>query len=106
MNGQQMCLREYGTNASATSAPCLGVILSEPSPRVYRLTSTPFKHDLVRVQSGQAAASGEVEHSPSFADYMRQVETWAAAYDREPVPMTAEDFEALYDEAFPPMVQP
>ncbi len=106
MNGQHMCLREYGTNASAPTAPCLGVIQSEASPRVYRVTSTPFRRDLVRVQSGQAAASGEVGHSPSFADYMRQVETWAAAYDREPAPMTAEDFEALYDEAFPQMVQP
>lgn len=103
MNGQQMCLREYGTNASSTSAPCLGVVQSELSSGVYRLTSTPFKRDLVRVQSGQAAASSEVASPPSLAAYMQQIETWAEAYDREPSPMTAEELEALYDEACSPV---
>jgi len=99
MNGQQMCLREYATNASATSAPCLGVVQSEPSPGVFRLTSTSFKRDLVRVQSGQAAASSEVASPPSIAAYLQQIETWAAAYDRETAPMTAEELEVLYNEA-------
>ncbi len=41
------------------------------------------------------------ERLPSFAEYMRQIQAWAQAYDREPVPMTPEEFEAILDQVCP-----
>jgi len=35
---------------------------------------------------------------PSFVEYMDQVKTWAEAYDREPAPMTPEEFGAILDD--------
>ncbi len=42
----------------------------------------------------------EIDRSASAAEYLRQIEVWAAAYKQEAIMMSDEEFDALIDDAY------